>query len=61
LLGKNTNISYYQEGRFAPIEVVDIDEISCLVARIPDHEPGPRRWALCERQDAMDVAEDEVD
>ncbi|KAJ7325781.1 hypothetical protein DFH08DRAFT_710062, partial [Mycena albidolilacea] len=61
LLGKNANTPYYQDGKFAPIEVVDVDEISCLVARIPDHEPGPRRWALCERQDAMDVAEDEDD
>jgi hypothetical protein len=35
-----------------------IDDISCLVARIHDHEPGPRRWAPCERQDAMGVTEE---
>ncbi|KAJ7198612.1 hypothetical protein GGX14DRAFT_374143, partial [Mycena pura] len=35
---------YYQDGKFAPLEVVDV---SCLVARVPDHGPGPRKWALC--------------
>ncbi|KAJ7469016.1 hypothetical protein FB451DRAFT_954212, partial [Mycena latifolia] len=27
---------YYQDGHFSPIEVIDVDDISCLVARIPD-------------------------
>lgn len=44
---------YYQDGKFSPLEVIDVDDLSCLVARIPDHTPGPRLWALCERQDAM--------
>nr|GAT52823.1 predicted protein [Mycena chlorophos] len=44
---------YYQDGQFGPIEVVDVDDLSCLVARIPDHGSGPKKWALCERFDAM--------
>ncbi|KAJ7268894.1 hypothetical protein C8J57DRAFT_988152, partial [Mycena rebaudengoi] len=44
---------YYQDGQFSPLEVIDVDDISCLVARIPDPGSGPRMWALCERQDAM--------
>jgi hypothetical protein len=49
----NPDTPYYQDGKFKPLEVIDIDDISCLVARIPDHQPGPRRWALWERPDAM--------
>ncbi|KAF7334087.1 hypothetical protein MVEN_02314400 [Mycena venus] len=52
-------IPYYKDGQFHPIEVVDVDDISCLVARVPDHEPGGRSWALCERQDTMGAAEEE--
>ncbi|KAJ7131013.1 hypothetical protein C8R44DRAFT_613173 [Mycena epipterygia] len=55
---KRLGIPYYLDNNFAPLEVIDVDDISCLVARIPDHEPGPRRWALCERQDAMGVTEE---
>nr|GAT42540.1 predicted protein [Mycena chlorophos] len=44
---------YYQDGQFSPVEVVDVDDLSCLVARIPDHGSGPKKWALCERFDAM--------
>ncbi|KAJ6579712.1 hypothetical protein DFH09DRAFT_913161 [Mycena vulgaris] len=58
---KRLGIPYYQDNNFAPIEVIDVDDISCLVARIPDHEPGPRRWALCERQDAMGAAEEQAE
>jgi hypothetical protein len=49
---------YYQDGKFLPIEVIDVDDISCLVARIPGHKPGPQLWALCEREDAMAVSAD---
>ncbi|KAJ7606210.1 hypothetical protein FB45DRAFT_1139881 [Roridomyces roridus] len=58
LLGKSKRlgIPFYKDN--APIEVVDVDDLSCLVARIPDHEPGPPRWALCERQDAMGAGEE---
>ncbi|KAJ7331375.1 hypothetical protein DFH08DRAFT_619136, partial [Mycena albidolilacea] len=45
----NPDTPYYQDGKFKPLEVIDVDDISCLVARIPDHQPGPRRWALWER------------
>nr|GAT49353.1 predicted protein [Mycena chlorophos] len=48
---------YYQDGQFAPVEVIDVDDLSCLVARIPDPERGPKKWALCERSDAMGVSE----
>ncbi|KAJ7430028.1 hypothetical protein FB451DRAFT_1069282, partial [Mycena latifolia] len=48
---------YYQDGHFSPIEVIDVDDISCLVARIPDHESGRRYFALWERPDAMGMAE----
>ncbi|KAJ6554783.1 hypothetical protein B0H19DRAFT_948174 [Mycena capillaripes] len=58
---KRLGIPYYQDNKFAPIEAIDVDDISCLVARIPDHEPGPRRWALCERQDAMGVTEEQAE
>ncbi|KAF8135886.1 hypothetical protein K438DRAFT_1639915, partial [Mycena galopus ATCC 62051] len=56
---KRLGIPYYQDNNFSPVEVIDVDDISCLVARIPDHEPGPRRWALCERQDAMGASEEQ--
>jgi hypothetical protein len=49
------NTPYYRDGKFEPIEVVDVDIISCLVACVPDHERGTRLWALCECQDAMDA------
>ncbi|KAF7325517.1 hypothetical protein MKEN_00400800 [Mycena kentingensis (nom. inval.)] len=49
---------YYQDGQFLPMEVIDVDDISCLVARIPGHKPGPQLWALCERQDAMAASDD---
>jgi hypothetical protein len=49
---------YYQEGQFEPVEVIDVDDVSCLVARVPAPKSGPRLWALCERQDAMGVSED---
>ncbi|KAJ7159368.1 hypothetical protein C8R43DRAFT_1234078 [Mycena crocata] len=52
---------YYQDNKFAPIEVIDVDDISCLVARIPAPGNGPRRWALGERSDAMGASEDGVD
>ncbi|KAJ6448811.1 hypothetical protein C8R45DRAFT_850132 [Mycena sanguinolenta] len=55
---KHLGTPYYQDNKFDPVEVIDVDDISCLVARIPDHEPGPRRWALAERQDAMGATED---
>ncbi|KAJ6453297.1 hypothetical protein C8R47DRAFT_997728 [Mycena vitilis] len=48
---------YYPDGKFLPIEVIDVDDISCLVARIPDHEAGRRYFALWERPDAMGMAE----
>ncbi|KAJ7312327.1 hypothetical protein DFH08DRAFT_717812 [Mycena albidolilacea] len=56
---KCLGIPYYQDNSFVPIEAIDVDDISCLVSRIPDHKPGPRRWALCERQDAMGAAEEQ--
>ncbi|KAJ7367130.1 hypothetical protein DFH08DRAFT_680309, partial [Mycena albidolilacea] len=43
----------YQDGKFKPLEVIDVDNISCLVAQIPDHQLGLRHWALWERPDAM--------
>ncbi|KAF8215495.1 hypothetical protein K438DRAFT_1749526 [Mycena galopus ATCC 62051] len=52
---------YYQDGKFSPLEVIDVDDVSCLVARIPDHTPGPRLWALSERQDAMGKSDDDID
>ncbi|KAF8216961.1 hypothetical protein K438DRAFT_1748094 [Mycena galopus ATCC 62051] len=52
---------YFQDNKFAPIEVIDADDISCLVARVPAPGGGPRRWALCERQDAMGVSEEDPD
>ncbi|KAJ7207831.1 hypothetical protein GGX14DRAFT_365648, partial [Mycena pura] len=55
---KRLGFPFYQDGKFLPVEVVDVDDISCLVARIPGHGQGPRKWALCERQDAMGVSED---
>ncbi|KAJ7840332.1 hypothetical protein B0H13DRAFT_1910773 [Mycena leptocephala] len=60
ILGKSKRLGtpYCLDNNFAPLEVIDVDDISCLVARIPDHEPGRPRWALCERQDAMGVAEE---
>ncbi|KAJ6599690.1 hypothetical protein DFH09DRAFT_1021152 [Mycena vulgaris] len=48
---------YYQDGQFSPIEVIDVDVISCLVAHIPDHESGRRYFAIWERPDAMGMAE----
>ncbi|KAJ7125549.1 hypothetical protein C8R43DRAFT_898664 [Mycena crocata] len=51
------DMPYYQDGQFSPIEVIDVDDISCLVARIPDHESGHRYFALWERPDAMGMAE----
>jgi hypothetical protein len=33
---------YSKDGEFSPIEVIDVDDISCLIARIPDHKPGPQ-------------------
>jgi hypothetical protein len=56
---KRLGLPYYQDNNFTPIEAIDVDDISCLVARIPDHGPGPRRWALSERQDAMGVTEEQ--
>ncbi|KAJ7664620.1 hypothetical protein DFH06DRAFT_1128023 [Mycena polygramma] len=58
---KRLGIPYYIDNDFAPLEVIDVDDISCLVARIPDHEPGPRRWALGERQDAMGVGDEQAE
>ncbi|KAJ7218682.1 hypothetical protein GGX14DRAFT_561026 [Mycena pura] len=57
----NPNTPYYQEEKFKPLEVVDVDDMSCLVARVPDryHETGPRLWALCERPDTMGAGADE--
>ncbi|KAJ7245754.1 hypothetical protein C8J57DRAFT_1082207 [Mycena rebaudengoi] len=55
----NPNTPYYQEGKFKPFEAIDVDDISCLVARVPDHQTGPRRWALSERADAMGVGDTE--
>ncbi|KAJ7248945.1 hypothetical protein C8J57DRAFT_1522000 [Mycena rebaudengoi] len=55
----NPNTPYYQEGKFKPFEAIDIDDISYLVARVPDHQTGPRRWALSERADAMGVGDTE--
>ncbi|KAJ7187700.1 hypothetical protein GGX14DRAFT_383392 [Mycena pura] len=52
---------YYQDGQFSPIKVVDVDDISCLVARIPAPGSGPKKWALCERFDAMGVSAQELD
>ncbi|KAJ7206889.1 hypothetical protein GGX14DRAFT_366816 [Mycena pura] len=52
-------LPYYDDGKFGPIDIIDVDEISCLVARVPDHGPGPRRFALCERSDTMGVADDD--
>nr|GAT58175.1 predicted protein [Mycena chlorophos] len=43
----------YQDGKFNPIEVVDADDLSCLVARIPANRAGPRVYALYERPGAM--------
>ncbi|KAJ7212515.1 hypothetical protein GGX14DRAFT_393416 [Mycena pura] len=51
------NTPYYQDGQFLPLEVIDVDDISYLVARISDPGSGPRLWALCERPDAMGMAE----
>jgi hypothetical protein len=56
---KRLGLPYYQDNNLAPIEAIDVDDISCLVARIPDHGPGPRRWALSERQDPMGVTEEQ--
>ncbi|KAF8125395.1 hypothetical protein K438DRAFT_1567371 [Mycena galopus ATCC 62051] len=53
----NLGTAYYQEGKFKPLEVIDVDDISCLVARVPDHQAGPRRWALRERSDTMGAGE----
>ncbi|KAJ7190694.1 hypothetical protein GGX14DRAFT_407771 [Mycena pura] len=57
----NPNTPYYQEEKFKPLEVVDVDDMSCLVARVPDryHETGPRLWALCECPDTMGAGADE--
>ncbi|KAJ7168356.1 hypothetical protein C8R43DRAFT_877197, partial [Mycena crocata] len=52
---------YYQDNKFAPIEVIDVDDISCLVARIPAPGNDPCRWALGERNDAMGMSEDAVE
>jgi hypothetical protein len=52
---------YYQDGKFAPLEVIDVDDVSCLVARIPDHTPGPPLWALDDRQDAMGRVDEEAE
>lgn len=52
---------YYQDNKFAPIEVIDVDDISCLVARTPAPGKGPLRWALSERQDAMGASEQDVE
>jgi hypothetical protein len=49
---------YYRDGQFLPLEVIDVDDISCLVARIPDPVPRPLTWALCERPDAMGMSEE---
>ncbi|KAJ7218620.1 hypothetical protein GGX14DRAFT_356905 [Mycena pura] len=49
----NPSTPYYQDGKFKPLEVIDVDDVSCLVARVPDHATGPRRWGICERADAM--------
>lgn len=48
---------YYKDGQFSPIEVIDVDDISCLIARIPDSDPGARFWALSERPYAMEMTE----
>ncbi|KAJ7275908.1 hypothetical protein C8J57DRAFT_1505209 [Mycena rebaudengoi] len=37
---------YFQDNRFAPIEVIDANDISCQVACVPALGGGPRRWAL---------------
>ncbi|KAK7028639.1 hypothetical protein R3P38DRAFT_2525481 [Favolaschia claudopus] len=56
---KTLGTPYYREGDVSPIEVIDVDDISCLVSRIPDHQSGPRKWALWERHDAMGVSPSE--
>ncbi|KAF7323554.1 hypothetical protein MKEN_00575700 [Mycena kentingensis (nom. inval.)] len=58
---KRLDFPYYKDGKFLPIEVIDVDDISCLVARIPGHGKGPRKYALCERPDAMLVGDDVSD
>ncbi|KAJ7208374.1 hypothetical protein GGX14DRAFT_365624 [Mycena pura] len=56
-------IPYFKDGPSGtgPIHIINVDEISCLVARIPDHGAGSRRWALGERHDAMGAADNEND
>ncbi|KAL0563930.1 hypothetical protein V5O48_018126 [Marasmius crinis-equi] len=45
---------YYYDGEFKPVEVINVDDISCLVARIPDRWPTScLRWALYERPYVM--------
>ncbi|KAJ7610097.1 hypothetical protein FB45DRAFT_682952, partial [Roridomyces roridus] len=31
------SIPYFKDGAFGPIHIINVDEISCLIARIPDH------------------------
>ncbi|KAL0063865.1 hypothetical protein AAF712_009218 [Marasmius tenuissimus] len=48
------DMPYYYDDHFKPVVVVDADDVSCLVARIPDRRPNKRlRWALYERPYAM--------
>ena len=55
----NPDTPYYQDAKFKPLEVVDVDDISCLVAHVPDHTQGPHWWALCERPDTMGAGDPE--
>ncbi|KAJ7192132.1 hypothetical protein GGX14DRAFT_578439 [Mycena pura] len=54
-------IPYFKDGPSGtdPIHIINVDEISCLVARVPDHGAGSRRWALGERHDAVGAADNE--
>ncbi|KAF7306218.1 hypothetical protein MIND_00412300 [Mycena indigotica] len=46
----------YQDGQFRPIEVIDVDDLSCLVARVPANRRGPLVYALYEHPDSMGSA-----
>ncbi|KAF7297482.1 hypothetical protein MIND_00982000 [Mycena indigotica] len=49
----------YQDGKFGSVEVVDADDVSCLVARVIASRRGPRFYALIERPDAMGASPEE--
>ncbi|KAJ7612748.1 hypothetical protein FB45DRAFT_673250, partial [Roridomyces roridus] len=40
---------YFKDNNFGAVHIINVDEMSCLVARLPDHGEGARRWALGER------------